>query len=212
MSEIIKVSIGQLTEKKTNPRTIDKTALETLIVSLLLFPQMLEKRPLIVVTKKNRLEILGGNQRLKALQTINDIFTQSKAGNPIPDFLEKKGLDVSQLTFFSEIPVIIADDWSKQQQHEFVVKDNLAYGKWDWEQLQVDYDVSTLQEWGVEIPDWVLGGENVNIEDFFDVDAEKQEKGKIVLNYTEDEYKAVIEAFGRHSGTKEQIVFNLLGC
>ncbi len=71
------------------------------------------------------LMVLGGNMRLKACQ---------EAG-------------------IRKIPVIIAD-LSPEQEKEFIVKDNISGGEWNWEQLVADWDVSKLEIWGLDIPEF----------------------------------------------------------
>lgn len=44
-------------------------------------------------------------------------------------------------------------DLSETKQREFVIKDNVSGGEWDWEILKVDFDLGELQAWGLEIPD-----------------------------------------------------------
>lgn len=69
--------------------------------------------------------VLGGNMRLKACK---------EAG-------------------LKELPVILADDLSEEQQRQFIIKDNVGYGEWDWEDLANNWDADKLEEWGLEIPD-----------------------------------------------------------
>ena len=70
--------------------------------------------------------VLGGNMRLRAL------------------------IDLG----YEEIPVQKVEGWSEEQKKEFVVKDNLSYGVWDWELLANSWDAEQLEEWGLEVPDW----------------------------------------------------------
>ena len=70
--------------------------------------------------------VLGGNMRLKAIK---------EAG-------------------IKEINVDIVD-WNEQQQKEFIVKDNVGYGEWDWDDLANNWDVDQLTEWGLDIPGFV---------------------------------------------------------
>lgn len=70
--------------------------------------------------------VLGGNMRLRALTDLG----------------------------YEEIPVQKVEGWSKEQKKEFVVKDNLSYGVWDWELLANSWDAEQLEEWGLEVPDW----------------------------------------------------------
>ncbi len=79
--------------------------------------------------------VLGGNMRLKACK---------EAG-------------------MSEIPYILADNLTEDQQKEFAIKDNLSYGENDWDTLADNWDTDLLIEWGMELP-------------FFDDNAEDEQK------------------------------------
>jgi DNA modification methylase len=68
--------------------------------------------------------VLGGNMRLKACK---------EAG-------------------LKEIPIIKASELTEQQQKEFIVKDNVGYGEWDWNDLANNWDAEQLQDWGLDIP------------------------------------------------------------
>jgi DNA modification methylase len=70
--------------------------------------------------------VLGGNMRLKACQ---------EAG-------------------LKEIPVIFADDLTEDQQREFIIKDNVGFGEWDWEMIANEWDSDQLDEWGLDLPDF----------------------------------------------------------
>jgi hypothetical protein len=67
--------------------------------------------------------VLGGNMRLKAMQ---------EAG-------------------WSEVPVKIVD-WSEEKQREFIIKDNVGFGEWDWDELANTWDAEELNEWGLDVP------------------------------------------------------------
>jgi hypothetical protein len=110
-----------------------------------------------------------------------------------------------------EIPVIVADKLTEEQQREFLIKDNTSGGEWDWEMLANEWDAEQLEDWGLTTPS-IYNGEDINLDDFFEDDnSTGEQKNKITLEYTKEEYALVIEAFGHHTGTKEQIVFKLLG-
>lgn len=125
--------------------------------------------------------VLGGNMRLKACQ---------EAG-------------------LKEIPVLFAEHLTEEQQRQFIIKDNIGYGEWDWEMLANEWNTEELKEWGVDI--W-NPTENVNLEDFFNEDnsSQAENKFKIILEYTEDDYNLIQKAFEKYSGSKENIIFNLL--
>jgi DNA modification methylase len=51
-----------------------------------------------------------------------------------------------------EVPIIIADNLTEQQQAEFIIKDNVGFGEWDWDLLANQWDVEALEDWGLELP------------------------------------------------------------
>jgi DNA modification methylase len=84
--------------------------------------------------------VLGGNMRLKACK---------EAG-------------------LKEVAIIKAEDLTEDQQKQFIIKDNVGFGEWDWEDLANNWDAEQLTDWGLDIPDFkpeVIEAE----EDEFDV-------------------------------------------
>ncbi len=69
------------------------------------------------------LVILGGNMRYRAAQ---------EAG-------------------IKELPVKIVD-WPEEKQREFIIKDNVSGGDWDWEVLANEWSDVDLEDWGLELP------------------------------------------------------------
>ena len=56
---------------------------------------------------------------------------------------------------YKEIPdswVVMADEWTEEQRREFVIKDNIGFGEWDWEELANSWDSEKLEEWGLDLP------------------------------------------------------------
>ena len=51
-----------------------------------------------------------------------------------------------------EVPIIVADQLTDAQKGEFIIKDNVGFGEWDWDLLANEWDVETLQDWGLELP------------------------------------------------------------
>jgi DNA modification methylase len=78
-----------------------------------------------IVVNKDMI-VLGGNMRLKACK---------EAG-------------------LKEIPIIKAEDLTEEQQREFIIKDNVGYGEWDWELIASEWDAAQLNDWGLDIPDF----------------------------------------------------------
>jgi DNA modification methylase len=81
----------------------------------------------IVIDENNM--VLGGNMRLKACL---------EAG-------------------LTDVPVIHANNLSEEKKKEFIVKDNVGYGEWDWDDLANNWDAEQLTEWGLDIPNFELG-------------------------------------------------------
>lgn len=128
-----------------NPRIIKNDKFQKLVKSIQEFPEMMAKRPIVCVTDVDgKLYPLGGNMRLKAIQELKY--------KTIPDEW-----------------ITLADDWTAEQRSEFVIKDNIGYGEWDWEQLANEWDEQNLSEWGLNIPNFapdvdysILDGEDVS--------------------------------------------------
>jgi len=67
--------------------------------------------------------ILGGNMRFKAMK---------EAG-------------------WKEVPVEVVD-WPEEKQREFIIKDNVSGGEWDWDMIANEWDAEQIEEWGLDIP------------------------------------------------------------
>lgn len=52
----------------------------------------------------------------------------------------------------TELPVKIVD-WPEDKQREFIIKDNVSGGEWDWDILANEWDTDLLDDWGLELPD-----------------------------------------------------------
>lgn len=125
--------------------------------------------------------VLGGNMRLKACK---------EAG-------------------LREVPVIKASDLTEEQQKQFIIKDNIGFGEWDWEALANQWDSTELSEWGLDIPQY----KHEDLSEFFEDTPQEQteDKQKIVLSYTLEEYELVKTELLKHGKTYEDAVFKLLG-
>jgi hypothetical protein len=119
------VKISEVKPNPKNPRIIKDGKFQKLVKSIQEFPDMLNKRPLVVFTDvDNKYVVLGGNMRLKACKEIG----------------------------LKEIPIIVADEWTEEQKNEFLIKDNVGFGEWDWDSLANEWDVEKLDDWGLDLP------------------------------------------------------------
>ena len=76
-----------------------------------------------IVVDENNI-VLGGNMRLKACK---------EAG-------------------LKEVFIVKAENLTEQQKDEFIVKDNVGFGEWDWDILANEWDAEKLDEWGLDLP------------------------------------------------------------
>ena len=120
------MKLSQIKPNPSNPRTIRDDKFNKLVKSIQQFPAMMEKRPIVV---DETMTVLGGNMRLRALQHI-----YGKSGD-IPDNW-----------------ATVAQGWTEEQKREFIIKDNAAFGEWDWDALAQDFNADDLADWGIDIP------------------------------------------------------------
>ena len=128
----------------------------------------------IVLNKDNI--VLGGNMRLKACKHIG----------------------------LSEVPVVYADDLTEEEQRQFIIKDNVGFGDWDWELLANEWDVSDLNDWGLdtwqpeEETDKELTDISEKINEVFKIEVEVDNEQELQLLYdklTTEKYKCRILTF-----------------
>ena len=175
---LMEVPIEKLSEHPDNPRKISAEKLADLKRSIQSIPEMLYKRPLVVVTYGDGYRVLGGNQRLRALRELG----------------------------YEAVPVMLADELTEEQRREFIIKDNVGFGEWDWEQLANEWDGEELAHWGLDLP---IG------QDFSDANKEVDTDGfadevTISLKYSEADHAKVREALSKIAATPEQAVWKLL--
>ena len=122
------MKLSEIKSNPNNPRLIKDDKFKKLVKSLESFPEMMEKRPIVCVTDVDgKLYPLGGNMRLKALKELK----------------------------YKDIPdswVTMADEWTEEQRREFLIKDNVGFGEWDWDMIANEWDAEQVEEWGLEVP------------------------------------------------------------
>ncbi|CAB4131113.1 AdoMet_MTases domain containing protein [uncultured Caudovirales phage] len=128
-------NIADIKANPKNPRVIKGDKFAKLVKSITDFPEMLEKRPLVCFTDTDdKVVVLGGNMRLKAAKECG----------------------------LKQLPIILADDWTEEQKSQFLIKDNVSFGEWNYEDLQADWDVEQLGDWGLDLPSF--GSEDITEE------------------------------------------------
>ena len=122
----------------------------------------------------DQMVVLGGNMRLKASQ---------EAG-------------------LKQIPVIKANQLTPEQQREFIIKDNVGFGEWDWELIANDWDYEELEAFGLDLP-----GDLLNPDEFGDefelADGDKNGLEQITYTLAEEQAIAIKNAIDDIKGTEE---------
>ena len=128
IKEVVKLS--KLKQLDRNPRRISERKLKQLSKSVKDFSQMLDVREIVIDENNN---ILGGNQRYKALSDIGS----------------------------KEVVVLRVTGLTKDKKDEFTIKDNINYGIWDWDVLANTHDPKMLEEYGLSVWQPSEGNEEV---------------------------------------------------
>jgi hypothetical protein len=75
------------------------------------------------IVVNDEMVVLGGNMRLRAVQEVG----------------------------LKEVAIIKASDLTEEQQKEFIIKDNVGFGEWDWDVLANEWEPELLSEWGLDV-------------------------------------------------------------
>jgi DNA modification methylase len=118
------MKLSQIKKNPNNPRVIRDEKFEKLKNSIKSFPQMMSLRPIIVDESGT---ILGGNMRYEAIKALKMA--------EIPDEWVKR-----------------AEDLTEEEKKEFIVKDNVGFGEWDWDSIANEWDDLPLSDWGLDVP------------------------------------------------------------
>ena len=132
------IKLSTLKPNPGNPRLIKDDKFKKLCESIKQFPRMMELRPIIV--DENSI-ILGGNMRYSALKELG----------------------------YKDVPpewVIAAADLTEEQKQEFIIKDNVGFGEWDWNILANEWNVSNLTDWGLDLPADMMAEPEAQEDDF----------------------------------------------
>lgn len=153
------IALSRVSENEANPRTITEANFQKLVKSILVFPKMLQLRPIVV---DETYKALGGNMRTRALCHIVSMTPEA-----IMDVLDtdQRLTDAEKLAIanywsqWQEQPtatIVKASDLTEAQKKEFIIKDNVGFGDWDVDTLNNQWNTDLLKDWGIQ--DWQLQG------------------------------------------------------
>jgi len=169
------VKINQIKPNPKNPRTIKDERFDKLKKSIQDFPDMLNKRPLVCFTDTDgKFVVLGGNMRLKAAKDLG----------------------------LKELPIILADEWTEEQKAEFLIKDNVGFGEWDWNELNPDWDTEQLEGWGLEVPGFNMNADGLGT-DFTLPDGDKAPFQQMTFTLADEQAEQIKNAISDIKETQE---------
>jgi hypothetical protein len=108
--------------------------------------------------------VLGGNMRLRAM---------IEAG-------------------WKEAPVEQVD-WSEEKQREFIIKDNVGFGEWEWELLANEWDAEDLEKWGLDLVGFDINSEEYG-EDFSLKDGDKEPFQQMTFTLADEQAEQIKNA------------------
>lgn len=118
-----------------------------------------------IVVDENNI-ILGGNMRFKACK---------EAG-------------------LKDIYIVRAENLTDEQKDEFIVKDNVGFGEWDWDMLANEWDENQLEQWGLDLPIKKIEEEIYTTKVTSPIYEIKGEKPKILDLFNLDKYTDLVKS------------------
>ena len=110
-----------------NPRTIRDDDFKKLVQSIEANPDYFEARPLILSDRTGELVIIAGNQRYRAAKELK----------------------------LKEVPTFLIKDLTEEREKEIIIRDNVSNGEWDFDLLANEWNTDDLEDWGLDIPNFV---------------------------------------------------------
>ncbi len=118
--------------------------------------------------------ILGGNMRYKVLKDLK----------------------------FETVNAKIVTGLSDEQKKEFIVKDNVNVGDWDFELLS-SWDSDSLKDWGLDLEFDTYENSEIDVYSYPD-------KIKMIFEFTQEEYSKINGALSKINANKELALLELL--
>ena len=118
--------------------------------------------------------VLGGNMRLKACK---------EAG-------------------LKKVPILVANDLTEAQQKEFIIKDNVGFGEWDWDMIANEWDSQQVTDWGLDLPGFDLSPDELG-EGFTLPDGDKEPFQQMTFTLADAQAEVIKNAISDMKGTDE---------
>jgi hypothetical protein len=133
-----------------------------------------------IVIDENNI-VLGGNMRLKACQELG----------------------------LKDVPTIFAKDLTEEQKKEFIIKDNVGFGEWNWDDLANGWDEELLVEWGLDLP--VFAGIEIGSDGFSLPEGDKAPFQQMTFTLADEQAEQIKNAIADIKATEEYKYCETLG-
>ena len=157
-------------------------------------------------TNPNNPRAIRKDQLDKLVKSLRE-FPEMLEARPIvvdPDFVVLGGnmrLKAAQLAGLTEVPVYVAS-WEEAKHKEFIIKDNLAFGEWDWDMLANKWDAEELNEWGLDTWQPDLDGDDLS-DEFSLPDGEKEPFQSLTFTLADEQAEVVRNALANAKALDE---------
>ena len=155
-----------------------------------------------IKTNTNNPRIIKGDKFNKLVQSIKDF----------PEMLELRPIVIDENNIvlggnmrlracteagLTDVPVKIAKGLTEEQKKEFIVKDNVGFGEWDWDILANEWDADELEDWGLDV--WTDKEPQL-----------PQATNNITLKFSDEDYEFVTDKLLTLDGSTEEVIIELL--
>lgn len=125
--KVIYRPLASLTLLDDNPRVIKDNQFAKLCKSIKDNPELFEAQPIILSDRTGELVIIAGNQRYKAAKEVG----------------------------LAEAPTVLLSGLTEAKEREIIIRTNVLNGEWDWDLLRDEWNSDELEDWGVDMPDFM---------------------------------------------------------
>lgn len=213
------VDLSKIHLNDENPRKITDSKFRKLVDSLLALPKMLNIRPVVV---DGEMTALGGNMRLRALSSIAGMDEDELRARviSIPDVEQKTQAEIDALVGMwlkwrdkPTVCIIEAGDLTKDEAKEFIIKDNAAFGDWDYDALANNgWESEELDRWGMTTP-WnenLLSEDYGNVTSGGEIDVAENDNVDIKFSFEPEVWDQVYMYLTQIAETKEAALLKLM--
>jgi hypothetical protein len=98
--------------------------------------------------------------------------------------------------------IIRASNLSAEEQREFIIKDNVGFGDWEWQMLAKEWNVDELKEWGLDVEAGTELSDEFG-EDFTLKDGDKEPFQQMTFTLADEQATVIKNAIDEIKGTQE---------